>query len=233
MIRTRAMIGIIAVGFFLLMAGRDSQAALIFSPVTWSTPTVTEGWSANNSIASLDVPGGGGYPGGFLQATFPVNGSPFPLTDQIGTGAANMTGDYTAYNNLAVGFDFYTQPGAASALFFTSTANGGSTWGYAFSTPTNTWDYQLISFAPSTSWVKLPGSGSGSYADALKEVSFVGIQIQSPFGGGTLDYGIDNWQFNQSNNPAVPEPSSVMLLISAVLIGLPLYRRFRKTEPVV
>ena len=216
--RNMSKLAIGVVGLCMLGAGM-ARGAFSFSPLSWGAPGDTAGWYSRNSIATLDAPAGS------LQASFPVNSFPVPLTDQIGTSAANMTGDYTAFSGLTVNFDYYTQPGVASALFLASSANSGSTWGYSFSSPASTWASQTISFAPSGNWVEL--SGSGSFNDALTQVAFVGVQIQSPFTGGTLSYGVDNWQFS---NPGVPEPSSIVLMASVVVVGLPLYRRLRKNQ---
>ena len=55
------------------------------------------------------------------------------------------------------------------------------------------------------------------------------------------DIVITDYAFNETpgdsilagdTGPAVPEPNSIMLMLSAAAAGLPLYRRFRKSAPV-
>ena len=81
------------------------------------------------------------------------------------------------------------------------------------------WDSGYVAFNDSMArngWIQVENVGGGDYV--IRDYAYqsnAGVAIHA---GQTSD------------SPAVPEPSSVMLLLSAVAVGFPIYRRFRKTN---
>ena len=70
-------------------------------------------------------------------------------------------------------------------------------------------------------WIHL---SVGPYEELLPIIVYDFAYEDSGAGIGVGDTG--------GGGPAVPEPSSIMVMMSAVLAGFPLYRRFRKNAPV-
>jgi hypothetical protein len=96
-------------------------------------------------------------------------------------------------------------------------------------------------------WTSANGAGVSLASIGVGTTGYIGftdggrrngwVQIQNQGGNvlNVIDYAFQHDGFvtitagQTDNGPAVPEPSSVVLMLSVMAVGLPLYRRYRKT----
>ncbi len=198
-------------------------ADIMFDLETWSDADDTEGWDDRDDIATVQQQTTGGNPDGYLNMHF---------DESIGAGETEAmvapitgyTGDYTSYDDLSVEFDYLGYSSSDQWLYFDSDYNGGSTWAYLLEpTVAYDWEHWTINFYDQTGWLEV-GSSGNSWLDALTQVSLIGVVVDHT-NIGAMDYGLDNWQFQQ-----VPEPGEIALAVTALGGMLLFFRRKKEKE---
>jgi len=212
-------------GCILLAGLKSSLADVSFVPVTWTAAGDTLGWTNLTPVAGETITQNGGV----LNMNFVGAGPGIESDTMAADNLEGYNGDYSAYANLTVSFDFQGYASSAQSLYFESTAGGGSTWAYDLTIPDSAMHNYTVSLNNATGWNKLTG-GAVSFATALTLVDLIGITVQHSNAGTPFDYNLDNWTYDNTDN-AVPEPGSLALLFSALGSFGFTYRFRRKKNP--
>jgi hypothetical protein len=205
-----------------LLSLRSTEGAVYFDGVTWDGGDVLSWFRASGLGAPLTAPTTDGNPGGYLRMDFPANN--LLQTDGMVTTNEGYVGDYTAYDDLSVSFDFQGYAASAQALYFHSTYGTGSEWYWYFTLPSHDWYHTNINFRFSDNWVS-PGEGdSNEFQNALMYVDLIGVTASGQDANNPFYFGVDNWQFDQ-----VPEPGVAVVLATAFISLAGVFRRQIRT----
>jgi len=201
---------VVILGLLMVLLGSTGHASpTIGKPVTWDVKGDPLGWVKLGVNASVDaVDSGDPGRGGFLQILFNVGDPPTPQFDKVENSGSDYQGDYSS---LVVSFDYlgYTIP--LHYLYFKS--GNGHLWTFDIPNTTTSWEDISVSFVTQGDWKSDDG---GVFGSDLKLVTSLGFYLQTPDGAsGPVIFGIDNLEFNFTNQ--VPEPSTVMMLLSVIL----------------
>jgi len=205
--------------------------------------TITVNTSALN--ATLAGLGDGNLTFSDLSANTNNPGDPTGAT-LIQTGTALVSSGTVAFSIVAFQTDFVVPSGNVGTLSssaggtFTKTSTGDSTAFTSYYDPTNTGALTVPS--PTLTYPAPNTNGNSGYGSSAPDTMVGSVvpgyalvnQIQVSLTGSSSKIGKD--QFTGSTvlfATAVPEPSSVLMLISALPVGLGLARRFRRGMKVV
>ena len=182
----------------------SSYGDISFDQVTWNSSTL--GWYNTEGVAtSVD------NPGGWLRMYFAVDQNPVIESDRLVNDGAGYTGDYTAYKNFHVRFQFLGYPSSAQSMILRSAVDGGSLWAYDLNVISHGWESKVVKFSSETGWSRI--SGSGSFASALTQIDMIGFAVEHLNLDSSFEYGLDNWQYDYF----IPEPGAVSMFITALL----------------
>jgi len=211
-------------GLILSSGVQTSMADISFLPVTWSTPGNAEGWTSLNAVGTVAESGGA------LNMNFAAAGpGPVQLDAMVANNVEGFNGNYGAYANLSVSFNFQGYLSSAQSLYFVSTVGTGSTWAYDLNVPDSGLHNYSFSLSDPTGWTEV--IGTESFSSALTMVNLIGITVQHVTTGSPFNYYLDDWQYG-SGSP-VPEPGSIALLFSALgSIGMAYRSRRKKSQSV-
>lgn len=214
------MTGIPALLLFLLLIVFRCEGSLSFEPITWDTGTLD--WFTRNAThpVTLENPGTGGTPDGFLRMGFQPDLT--PQSADLVTTNSDRVGDYVHGGVSGVRFDFLGYPHSPQALFFES--GDGSVWSFDLPGSAHDWEAQTVSFQSETGWSRL--QGSADFSAALEQVTLIGITLTRFDAAETFFYGLDNWQLLDAY--AVPEPAGAAMAATLLLSTAALLRRRRR-----
>lgn len=200
----------------LMFVGLVARADIVFTPVTWDAGT--EGWTSRDGVGTVANSGSGA-----LEMSFAGAGSPTAQTDaMVADNLAGFNGNYGAYRWLYVTFNWRGYASSAQSLYLETSFGGGSSWAYDFAVPDSNWHSYTISLNNDTGWTRL--SGGGTFADALSDVTMIGIQVGHVNTGSAFDYQLDDWTY------AIPEPASVAMVLMVIGSTATIIRKKRKLE---
>ncbi len=163
-----------------------------------------EGWTLTDGNASHVA--AGGNPGGYLHAVDSLS------TFMIGNAPAAFLGDLTAFDGGSIGFDsiLLKPTGSPQARFGEISISDGTT----------TVTQDIAGILP-TDWTSFSGAftaaafglGQGAWDTLLSSVTSITVILDATFGQGEK-LGFDNFfiQNEGGQEPAIPEPSSLILL---------------------
>lgn len=197
--------------------------------------TNAEGWTVTGyDLAALPVPGvthqsPGGNPGGYITTSDP--GDPVPFF----TAPAAFHGNLSAYINGTLFFDIRTPQavGAETSIREVVRLHGnGLILSFNLTVPASTWTSKNVPLIASagwriddSTWANHTSGAAASQAQLLSALSNVTqLQILADWIGGANDItDLDNVSF--ARGEAVPEPSTVLPLCGALLLGVGLLRK--------
>ncbi len=206
---------LVILGLLMVLLGPTSRA----TPVMWESDADLTGWSSGGN-ATVSRSESGGNPDGFLKIEFTASPPTLGMSDIVANSEPSYKGDYSS---RVVTFDYFGTNSASQGLYFQS--SDGSTWGHAFSSSTTSWEHFEISFFNQYGWEQLSGD-TIDYAVARTNVALFGFSIVTPSVSddpSVFTFGIDNLDFKNGTNE-VPEPSTVMMLLSVILCLLVTFR---------
>jgi len=203
----------------VLLVPTGQATPVIGTPVTFDVISDPLGWSAvgGDAFSVTSVDSGDLLRGGYLQIQFDVGPQPnFPQNDQIQNFGSGYVGDYSG---LDVSFDYLGFTSSFRELYFVSVVAGAtSTWTHSILNTTTNWETLTVSFASPAGWSSDEHLGDQDFfMQARTNVALLGFYLQTPIGASDfVAFGIDNLEFNNYATQ-VPEPSTVILLVSVVL----------------
>ncbi len=205
---------LVILGLLMVLLGSTSRA----TPVMWERDADLTGWSSGGN-ATVSRSESGGNLDGFLKIEFTASPPTLGMSDIVANSEPSYKGDYSS---RVVTFDYFGTNSASQGLYFQS--SDGSTWGHAFSSSTTSWEHFEISFFNQAGWEYISGDTT-DYAVARTNVALFGFSIVTPSVSddpSIYTFGIDNLEFNLETQ--VPEPSTVMMLLSVILCLLVTFR---------
>ncbi len=206
---------LVILGLLMVLLGSTGHASpTIGKPVTWDVGGGPLGWvNLDGSAQSVNsVDSGDPSRGGFLQILFNVGDPPTPQFGKV-ENSVNFLGDYSG---LVVSFDYLGYTTSPRNLYFMS--ENERLWTYDIPNTTTSWETLSVSFVTQGAW---NSDGGGVFGSDLKHVTSLGFYLQTPDGAsGPVIFGIDNLEFTNE----VPEPSTVMMLLSVILCLLVTFR---------
>jgi len=194
----------------MVLVSMGQASPSIGQPVTWDG-TSDPGWTSLDAWATVSEVSSGGNPLGYLQINYDVVPPNVPQNDIVYNSGLSYSGDYSS---LGVSFDYLSTNNSLQTLYFKSGVDN-STWKQVFTTPSTSWERISLSFYNSANWVSL--DNLVNFEVARTNVNQFGFFIQTPSDPGSYTFGIDNLEFNNNYTTQVPEPSTVILLVSVVL----------------
>jgi len=191
----------------------NCRGAISFDLVTWDAGDGEFNWVSRDGVATVANTGG----------TLGMDFDALENTDSM-QNATDYTGDYTAYSNLKVSFDWLGYAGTAQSLFFESSEGSGATWEYVL-TGTGAFQPYEVSFASAAGWNEVTTTGDPFFL-SLQNVDLIGFSVLNA--GVDRTWDLDNWQFFLDDDVgAVPEPGTVSFIVVALGSAVLTYRRRR------
>ena len=220
---TRGWLSLATLAALMSIAG-VCRASIVIGSHDWDMGS--HGWTNQRpGFTSLDlqrIPTNGN-PNGWLQMTFPADGSPDAAYDVVYTSATNLfAGTWTT--NMWVEFDFWAATAAPEELEVRWQSSTNSyVWSYQLSPGgTQEWETFRAGFLSRDDWADPFGPSVEQYLADLSTIDWIGIYI---FRGGADDqlYGLDDFQV------MIPEPAECVMLIAVLAVaGLSLRDRRRR-----
>jgi hypothetical protein len=214
-----------------LLSFRPACGDISFAPVTWGNGGSTLGWAQQSGNAtSVDSPstGGSGDNRGYLAINFdPADPMTFQST-AVANAGPGYNGDYRS-SGLGLTFDLRGYASSYHQLYFVSAAAGGSTWWWDLQAPAadQVWQSYTVNFHQEG-----PGAwytaGSADFLTALSQVDSIGLILSHYGTDASMQYGLDNWQFNLP----VPEPGVAAMGAVLALTTLFWVRRIMRARRV-
>lgn len=174
--------------------------------ITSTFDSSTEGWTSSGSnIAQVPA---GGNPGGYLSSTDASS----TVATLFAPGA--FSGNLSSFDGGSLAFDtilIKSNGGGAQAAFGTVSITDGIT----------TASLNLVNGPTPLSWTTFSASldaatwglSNAAWTTLLSGVTSISLIIESTFGQGEI-VGLDNFSITSPDvNPAIPEPSSMILLL--------------------
>lgn len=199
------------------------RADPIFSVYEFDDGNVA-GWYSDNSVGNVSAPLSGGNPNGYIDMSFPGSAFPSVENDILRNDDANFTGDYAQHSDLWATFDFLGYDSSAQALLVRSPQGGTTVWSHDIVSSSHAWESEAINLRDSSGWTRI--MGSADFDTAMGDVDSIGISVEHLNFGSPYSYGIDNWQYHDYDINVIPEPSTIVLGLTAVLMGAGV--RFRR-----
>lgn len=203
---------------FAVAAGVSLNAsAALFE--TYDFESGAEGWTEVGP-ATFDSADGD------LTITFAEQtGEPVPQTSTFVSPEINLADSYTI---TQFAFDFAWSAVAPSALFITFGNDNYSV--YQALTPAN--GLITVSLTSSTGWL----GSTAEFASLVSDFNFVELSV-SRSGTAAQSFSLDDFQITYENSiippeniSAVPEPTTISLLLFVLMLGI-VARRYRQLEP--
>lgn len=218
-----------------MFAATVARAGIIATEEWTAAGTATWGISAEIGppAGSLNNPGAGGNPGGYLAATDNTGGDFGINTDLITQNSIGspFLGSYATYASEYVSFDFYFDSntsafsgGSGLQLYFIS---GITTWLYNIDVSgqaPDTWTGYNVSFGSSAGWFDVYGIGTPFDTDKTA-VTDIGFRLTYLTDTDNQSFGFDNF----TRGYAVPEPETYAAIGFALISLAIAFRRELRT----
>lgn len=187
----------------LVLCGIGRADAVV---ITSTFDSSTEGWTGSGTNVAQVSPGGN--PNGYLSTTDSSN----TIATIFAPGA--FLGDLSTFDGGSIAFDaklFQTNGGSAQEGFGTVTISNGS----------DSASLNLVNAPAPADWTTFSASldaatwglSNAAWTALLSSVTSISLVVEATFGQGEI-VGIDNFTLTSGSvNPAVPEPSSIILLL--------------------